>query len=664
MKLGAVLGGVVEGFNKQREADQTAQQNADAEQQRQRLIAAQQAQKDAPQPGQDVTGTGPTGFMTLSPQELIQAAGGDTTQPVPTFAGAADAAAWKKAQLANYTPPVAPSDSTAQTASNNSITSQDPASNGSLPTAGLPTTAPVTNAGVMGVGAPTRDAQGNVVPTPFAPPPQTAPAGLPLQPASYAAPPPPPGDSSNVPIGGVVSNAAPAAAQRLDPVSFIKSWTFGPHAEGTAYVPKDSNGYPVRYGINAQYNPGLDLQHMSPDQAASILKQKYWDPSGADNMPPALAAVHFDTTMMAGPAVANKILVESGNDPNAYMNLRDAFTSHLVAADPNKYGAYAHSWANRSNALRQYVGQADDTAQAAPQAAVAPAPSDSNQAIQGTPPVAPPAPSLNDYVPYKAANGQWRFTAEPTYATQDDADQFTVNNLRNHGLYDEANTLQNSLVARQGARTANQQQQIALEQKQVSTQINNAQSPQDIEDAFNHTSTNGMYGKAVVTPSTGFITVQQWDRNTGQWMGLHTYAGSKGADGTVVSPFQQMKADFQQQVNGDYGTYLQNQQKISSDVAEAGARARGSNASAALKPRQRLAFRWLRSQPRGRVRTRPTPVRPRLRPTPLRPISRTSTTPSSSQSCSSGRRQPPPARTPMAPRPRLIRSPRRIPLWA
>lgn len=589
MKLGAVLGGVVEGYNKQREADQTAQQNADAEQQRQLVVASQQdVAKNGPKVGNDVTGTARRGFPTLSSQEVLAQAGGDTTQAIPDFQSASDAVNWRNGALKNQPPPVAPSDSTAttaQTVSDNAISSQDPASNGGAPAAGLPTTAaPVAGAGPMGVGAPTRDASGAIVPTPFAPPPQAAPAGLPLQPASYAAPPPPPGDSSTVPISGVVPNAAPAAAQqRLDPVAFIKGWTFGPHAEGTAYVPHDSNGAPVRYGINAAYNPGVDLQHMSQDQAAAYLKQKYWDPSGAGNMQPALAAVHMDTTMMAGPAVANRLLQQSGGDANAYMNLRDAFTSNLVDKDPDKYGKYAHAWSNRSTALRQYVAQdGPATTQGAPAVgATAPAPNDGNQAIQGPPPIAPEAPTLDKYVPYKAANGQWRWTAEPTYATADDADQYTINSLRTHGQFEAANTLEDSLVKRQGARTANEDAQVKLEQAQLHTQISNTQDPQVMEDAFNHTASNNQFGKAVRNPTNGYITVQSWDRNTGQWLGLHTYSGAKMADGTTISPSQQMKADLLSQVDGDYGTYLQNQQKTAADISESAARSRNYIAGAA-----------------------------------------------------------------------------------
>lgn len=139
--------------------------------------------------------------------------------------------------------------------------------------------------------------------------------------------------------------------RRLDPISFFKEFV-SPH-EGSALV-TDSNGALVKYGVNAAYHPGENIKGMTEARAAQIFKEKYYEPSGADKLPPGLAAVHTDTYWLNQKQAA-KILKESGGDVDRYIALRRTFLNGLVRRDPGKYGKYQKGWENRTKALADYA---------------------------------------------------------------------------------------------------------------------------------------------------------------------------------------------------------------------------------------------------------------------------------------------------------------------
>jgi hypothetical protein len=154
---------------------------------------------------------------------------------------------------------------------------------------------------------------------------------------------------------GAHTEAAPAddggPPARLDPNAFFKSFV-SPH-EGSTYV-VDSNGAGVKYGINEKSNPGVDVKNLTEDKAAAIFKANYFIPSGADKLPPALAAIHADTYYM-NQKQAGKILRESGGDVDKYIELRRSFLNSLADADPKKYGKYRKAWNNRTDELAAFA---------------------------------------------------------------------------------------------------------------------------------------------------------------------------------------------------------------------------------------------------------------------------------------------------------------------
>lgn len=132
------------------------------------------------------------------------------------------------------------------------------------------------------------------------------------------------------------------------------SWAFTLKHEG-GYNPSDANGKPVKYGINQGANPDVDVKNLTPEAAKRLYTERYWNPSGAANLPGPLATVHADTYYI-NPQRAQEFLQQSGGDPQRYLQIRQAWHDRLVANNPKKFGRYAKAWTSRVNALAQLVG--------------------------------------------------------------------------------------------------------------------------------------------------------------------------------------------------------------------------------------------------------------------------------------------------------------------
>ena len=163
-----------------------------------------------------------------------------------------------------------------------------------------------------------------------------------------------PSQNPQIPMGaGGITPGGPAPTQPkpLDPVDFFKSFVL-PHEGGLN--PSDMNGSPTMYGFNQAANPDINVKDLTPDAAAARFATKYYGPSGAANLPPALGAMQADTYFI-NPSVANQILQQSGGDPNKYMQLRQQWMAGMVQNNP-KAAPYAKAWDQRNQALAQYAG--------------------------------------------------------------------------------------------------------------------------------------------------------------------------------------------------------------------------------------------------------------------------------------------------------------------
>lgn len=125
-----------------------------------------------------------------------------------------------------------------------------------------------------------------------------------------------------------------------------------PHEGG--FTAQDGNGKPANFGINQGANPDIDVRSLTPDQAAQIMHDRYWTPSGADKLPPALQAVHFDTAVNMGVGAANNLLQASGGDPQRYLQLREQRFRSIAQNDPSKADKLP-GWLSRNQDLGRFA---------------------------------------------------------------------------------------------------------------------------------------------------------------------------------------------------------------------------------------------------------------------------------------------------------------------
>lgn len=131
-----------------------------------------------------------------------------------------------------------------------------------------------------------------------------------------------------------------------------------PHEGG--YKAADGNGHPVNFGVNQGANPDLDVKNLSQDEAKKVLHDRYWTASGADALPPQLAAVVGDTAVNMGVARSKDLLAKSGGDTNKYLDLRAQSYKDIAAANPDK-AANLPDWLKRNEDLRGYIGGVSST---------------------------------------------------------------------------------------------------------------------------------------------------------------------------------------------------------------------------------------------------------------------------------------------------------------
>jgi hypothetical protein len=138
---------------------------------------------------------------------------------------------------------------------------------------------------------------------------------------------------------------APAAASPAAAGGFDASVEHVLGNEG-GYSTSDMNGKPVNFGINQGANPDIDVKNLTRDQAKQIYHDRYWVPSGAEQLPPNLQAPYFDV-YIRNPKVAQQALQSSGGDPAKFMEITNGYFRHLGQTPEGQ--KYAHAWANRDS---------------------------------------------------------------------------------------------------------------------------------------------------------------------------------------------------------------------------------------------------------------------------------------------------------------------------
>jgi hypothetical protein len=164
-------------------------------------------------------------------------------------------------------------------------------------------------------------------------------------------------------IDNTFSNAAWQGQIAKDPEAVLRSMgtsAEGPafdvamefvfNEEGDAFVEDDAGAGPTKFGINSTANPDVDVQNLSKDQAQQLYLERYWNEIGADSLPPGLAMVAMDSAVLMGPAVAKRLLRESGGDVDRYIELRKTELDR-IAKIPGKE-QFRNGWMARTDRLQ------------------------------------------------------------------------------------------------------------------------------------------------------------------------------------------------------------------------------------------------------------------------------------------------------------------------
>jgi hypothetical protein len=124
--------------------------------------------------------------------------------------------------------------------------------------------------------------------------------------------------------------------------------------EGGDKIVQDGGGI-AKFGVNSVANPEVDVANLSPEQAADIYKQKYWNGINADSLPADMRAVAFDAAVNQGVGKANEMIKASNGDVRKLIELRAAEYNRLATENPEKYGQYLQGWKNRLTKLGSQV---------------------------------------------------------------------------------------------------------------------------------------------------------------------------------------------------------------------------------------------------------------------------------------------------------------------
>jgi hypothetical protein len=110
------------------------------------------------------------------------------------------------------------------------------------------------------------------------------------------------------------------------------------------YNPSDMNGKPVNFGINQGANPGHRCEEHDARTGQADLHDKYWVPSGAENLPANLQTPYFDV-YIRNPAFAKKALAIQAAIRPSSCRASNLFPEASRASRTEQ--KYAKAWANR-----------------------------------------------------------------------------------------------------------------------------------------------------------------------------------------------------------------------------------------------------------------------------------------------------------------------------
>lgn len=92
--------------------------------------------------------------------------------------------------------------------------------------------------------------------------------------------------------------------------------------EGGFVAQDGRSGAPANFGINQRANPDVDVRSLTPDRAAEIYRERYWNPVVQAGVPEYAREAVFDFAVNAGPQRALEAWRRSGGDIDAFNEQR------------------------------------------------------------------------------------------------------------------------------------------------------------------------------------------------------------------------------------------------------------------------------------------------------------------------------------------------------
>ena len=130
------------------------------------------------------------------------------------------------------------------------------------------------------------------------------------------------------------------------------NWTGGAIGEG------ELKG--TKYGISAASYPNLDIKNLTKEQAARIYYEDYWLAGGCDELPSALAFLHFDSIVQHGSGNASRFLLDSDGSLWSYYAIRLRFYADLkqfFQDDGDPSNDFGRGWTRRMAAMAREIAE-------------------------------------------------------------------------------------------------------------------------------------------------------------------------------------------------------------------------------------------------------------------------------------------------------------------
>ncbi len=137
-------------------------------------------------------------------------------------------------------------------------------------------------------------------------------------------------------------------------LKFILKWEVGNKPNGGYHNDPSDPGGETKWGISKGGNPNVDIPNLTPEQAADIYINEYWDPAGCDALVYPLCTVVFDSAVQHGVKRALTWLRNATN-VSEYFKLRSDFYLSIAKTNPTNYQQNKGGWSARLNDLKKLV---------------------------------------------------------------------------------------------------------------------------------------------------------------------------------------------------------------------------------------------------------------------------------------------------------------------